>query len=725
MGDGEGLQEKSLNSSKPCGVVARFGGMSVMSGNRARVEAQLGSRGFDANTRAQLWQSIDSILAKGPLAPTGAPAATGLALGYIQSGKTTAISALVAAAADCGYRVVIAILGSTNLLLEQNEARLDEALELDSRTDYAWSKLTNPAGREGAAEISSWLTKSRVVLIPVIKNATRLRALAKSLSLMNEELRDVPVLIVDDEADQASLNTRVKEGLESSTFQAISALRTAVPNHLYVQFTATPYAPLLLEDNDHLRPDFVELLQPGPGYTGGREFFVDNAATVTRVIPTHDEQKSSLPTQLQPSLVKAISNFIAGSAMLLRRDGDLAPISMLIHSSASTAMQERYRYLIDRHLTKLRRDCGEARTVSEMPASLVEERARLVKNGAQDLSGEDWLEAVRYSLSEAHLWVVNSATDVNKVDWNISPVHILIGGNKLDRGFTVEGLTVSYMNRPASSQIDTLEQRARAFGYRGDLLPYCQFFGTRRTIDTLRDIVDSEYDLRSRLRDWLDEGRPVGEWAHEVGLLLPEGTRPTREAVIKALVTFNSGPTWHQLRRPRLDDESRAANEALIASIGLDTAGYVDYGRLAHRTIELPFERVQAELLAPWQGVPDGYSPGWKAGHLMDLISRVSDSARPVPIMLMEHPDGGARTREWDIELGFVNLLQGPDPRAKGADTYPGDRNIGGVATDPEQVVVQVHRVRGRDWDNDMDVLTLAIHAGKKQIVRRSRDDRH
>lgn len=699
--------------------------MAVMSGNRERVEAQLCNRSFDAKTRAQLWQSIDSILGKGPLAPTGARAATGLALGYIQSGKTTAISALIAAAADCGYRVVIAILGSTNLLLEQNEARLDEALELGSRTDYAWSKVANPSGRDGAAEISNWLNKNRVVLIPVIKNATRLRALAKALSLMAEEARDVPVLIVDDEADQASLNTRVKDGLESSTFQAIGALRAAVPNHLYVQFTATPYAPLLLEDNDHLRPDFVELLQPGPGYTGGREFFVDNADSVIRLVPTHDEQKSSLPTQLQPSLVKAISSFIAGSAMLLSRDSDLAPVSMLVHSSASTAMQERYRYLIDRYLTRLRRECGAIQTASEMPVALVEERARLVKNGARDVSDEAWLEAVRYALSEAHLWVVNSATDVNKVDWNISPVHILIGGNKLDRGFTVEGLTVSYMNRPASSQVDTLEQRARAFGYRGDLLPYCQFFGTRQTVDTLRDIVDSEYDLRSRLRDWLQEGRPIGDWAHEVGLLLPEGTRPTREAVITALATFNSGPSWHQLRRPRLDEEAKAANQNLITSIGLESAQYVDYGRLAHRTLELPLEKVLAELLAPWQGVPDGYSPGWKPGHLIDLLSRMRDQSRTVPIMLMEHPDGGARMRDWDVELGFVNLLQGPDPRARGADTYPGDRNIGGVATDPEQVVVQVHRVRGGDWDDGTDVLTLAIHAGKMQIVRRSRDDRH
>ena len=92
-----------------------------------------------------------------------------------------------------------------------------------------------------------------------------------------------------------------------------------------------------------------------------------------------------------------------------------------------------------------------------------------------------FVHKLKVVISEAMTWLVNSTADVNKVDWHVSPIHILVGGNKLDRGFTVEGLTVTYMNRPASPQVDTLEQRARAFGYRGDLLPYCQFFASKKT----------------------------------------------------------------------------------------------------------------------------------------------------------------------------------------------------------------------------------------------------
>lgn len=92
-----------------------------------------------------IWSAVGEILYWGPTSPTGATATTGLALGYVQSGKTTAITALIAASADSGYRVIVAILGSTNLLLEQNDDRLSRALGIGTRTDYRWVRMVNPS----------------------------------------------------------------------------------------------------------------------------------------------------------------------------------------------------------------------------------------------------------------------------------------------------------------------------------------------------------------------------------------------------------------------------------------------------------------------------------------------------------------------------------------------------------------------------------------------------
>ncbi len=676
------------------------------------------ARGLDDGTRASIWGVVDGILERGPIGSGGGDSATGLALGYVQSGKTTAITALVAAAADAGYRVVVALLGSTNLLLQQNQERLLVALGVGEREDYRWVHMTNPAGVPKAKEMRNWLDRDRTVLVPVLKHAGRLDALA---TVLTKATQGLPVLVVDDEADQASLNTQVKKGEESRIYEAIGRLRKAIPAHLYVQFTATPYAPLLLEPDDRLRPEFVELLHPGPGYTGGREFFVDHADVVVRPIPTLDEQPAkSLPTQLPKSLVEAFGSFVAGTALLLGTGAAAAPVSMLVHSTQRNDVQGRYHFLLQRLLRRWRELATSAGEIDDLPVQVLEERARITALGATDLDDASFLDRVRYVLRETTLWLVNSASDVSKVDWRVAPVHLLVGGNKLDRGFTVEGLTVTYMNRSTSEQLDTLEQRARAFGYRGDLLPYCQFFATPRALKVLREIVDTEYDLRANLRDWLAAGNDVASWAAQIGLLLPRGTRPTRQAVVSELARFNDRPGWHQLRRPSLQPADHEANVKLVEDLGLFNAPLLDCGRLAHPTLHLSLDHVVNRLLRGWQGVEVGTSPGWRHAELVDLLARLPDPDQLAPVMLMQHPDGGPRRREWDPELGFVNLMQGADPRTKpGQPWYPGDRAIGGVAEDPEQVLVQVHWATSTAPGVVPALFTLAVHAGSKSVTRK------
>ena len=690
---------------------------------RELMDVSLADRGFTGHTRDAIWASATSILSRGPLA-TDAGASTGLALGYVQSGKTTAITALIAAAADAGYRIVVAMLGSTNLLLDQNQERLATALGLDTREDYRWVSMPNVAGVAKTKELKNWLARDRTLLLPVLKHPGRIEALAKTLAAAGAA--ELPVLIVDDEADQASLNTQVKQGNESRTYEAVSQLRTLVPKHLYVQFTATPYAPLLLDPDDHLKPDFVELLHPGPGYTGGREFFIEHADLVVRPIPTLDEQPPrSLPTQLPRSLVEAFGSFVAGTSLLLARDEGAAPVSMLVHSTQRNDVQARYHFLLQRLVRRWTEAALGAPDVSALPKEVLEERKRITDAGAHDLPDDIFLEQVGLVLRETTLWLVNSVSDINKVDWHLAPVHVLVGGNKLDRGFTVEGLTVTYMNRPPSEQIDTLEQRARAFGYRQDLLPYCQFFASPRTLKVLREIVDTEYDLRANLRDWLAEGHGVSSWADHVGLLLPQGTRPTRQAVLGVLSKFNEKPGWHQLRRPSLQVSDREANASIVERLGLPGAPTLSYGRLDHPTLTLTLADVVERVLSLWRGASPGSSPGWRQAELVDLLERLPHQDHAVPVILMEHPNGGPRDREWDPELGFVNLMQGADPvRSPGKPWYPGDRAVGGVAEDAERVVVQIHRVKSTQPGIVPELFTLAVHAGRRAIVRKDRHER-
>ena len=516
---------------------------------------------IDPETRESIWSSVENILAHGPISQPEKANTIGLALGYVQSGKTSSITALIAQAADQGYRIVVALLGSTNLLLEQNQTRISQALNLAERADYRWTTEEKLGGRSGTEKVRQWLERDRVVFIPILKHAKRINSVAKVLSGL--EMQNVPVLIVDDEADQASLNTQ-KDDNESATYRAIGELRRAAPRHLYVQYTATPYAPLLLEPADRMLPEFIEFLTPGPSYIGGREFFLDHAKTVVRNVPNLDEQRpKDLLTELPDSLEIALSSFVAGAALLLGADNRNAPISMLVHSTHLTNIHSIYVTLLKRTIALWREQARKSTSVETLPASIFAEKSRLIEAGASNLRDDYFINSVLEVLEELSVWLVNSAGDQEKVNWRQTPVHLLVGGNKLDRGFTVEGLTVTYINRPTSPQVDTMEQRARAFGYRQDQLPYCQFFGTKRTINLLRDVVHTEYDLRAKLQDHVEAGGTIDSWAKEVGLLLPADTRPTRPAVVKALSSSAKG--WHSLRRPSLEHADRRS-QAIVAT---------------------------------------------------------------------------------------------------------------------------------------------------------------
>ena len=683
-----------------------------MSSERSIVD-QLLATNLPSKEREKLWQSAESILSN----RSELSSRTGLALGYVQSGKTTQMIALTAAAYDSGYRVVIALLGSTNLLLDQNERRFKESLNIDNRSDFRWITIRNPRGKSDRTKILDNLSKNRIIFISLLKHALRINSLADILQEL--DMSKFPVLVLDDEADQHSLNPKVNQDEEGKVYESIGRLRSACPRHLYVQFTATPYAQLLLEPDDRLSPDFVEFLHPGDGYIGGREFFIDHAEKVIRIIPALDEQPAKGSVfELPKSLITATANFVAGAALLLSNDPSTKRLSMLVHSTHRNPVQEKYHFLMKRLITNWRDDSN-----SNIPSEIHHERKSLVKAGALDISDEEFEEKVRYVLREVIFWLLNSVSDVKKVNWNEGPIHILVGGNKLDRGFTVEGLTVTYMNRPHSDQIDTLEQRARAFGYRGDLLPYCQFFATQRSIRMLRGIVHTEYDLRSRLADWISAGESPKTWAREIGMLLPKGARPTRANVFKAITAFNNGPGWHSLKKPSMSPAQMAHNERLVSQIGLRNAPRTDWGRISHRTIRIKSSVAFEKLLKPWQW--DGFSPGWEHEHILQLFESLgprndqgSDIEVTVTLMQLENQDE-PRTREWSAETGFINLFQGKDAKYTDGDIdkYPGDLKVPLIREGEDTLAIQVHRVKPKGVQLP-EVLTLAVYLGDKQIVK-------
>lgn len=676
----------------------------------SRLDQKL-SQFIDDDDRGRIWTSASNILDKADLGMT-----TVMGLGYVQSGKTTSISALCALASDRGYRLIIALLGTTNLLTDQNRSRVEETLGVDDR-NYIWHSVHQLNTKSSPGEVSDFLSRGRTIILPIIKNTSVIRKAAAILE--NCALASVRTLIIDDEADQASLNTKVSKNDESSTFSAIQQLRAAVGGHLYVQYTATPYAPILLDDDSPLMPQSVEFLTPGKGYVGGREFFFTHANTVLRTIPETDEQTTKTRlSSLPESLVSAMAAYLVGATHLWHADRENAPVSMLVHSSYKNIVQEQYEFLIKSFVANLKHS-DILSTQSPFLSKIDSERSRLHALGIAPMNDDEFHSTLNFVVRELTLWLVNSASEVKAIKWNSSPFHLLIGGNKLDRGFTVEGLTVSYMNRPPSKQIDTLEQRARAFGYREALLPYCLFFATAKSMRFLRGIVITEDDLRISLKDSLESGQSVASWSREIGLLLPANSVASRSNVLPLLRNFSPDGTWISLRQVELEQSAVDVNYSLIAKTGLLESEESQFGRLSMKTKQIS-ARDLADLLKRWIYAPS--TPGWPAEDVANLVSRTPSGL--CTMVLLDNPESPQkpRIRAWDSDTGFTNLFQGRDLKlTQDPDqNYLGDRQLHEYLPSDRQdtVILQVHRVTRRGF-NDRNLLTLAIRIPEHGITRK------
>ncbi len=285
---------------------------------------------------------------------------TGIVIGYVQSGKTLSFTTLTALARDNNYQIVIIIGGTSVNLLDQSTNRVRKDLRIDSRYGFEqkWTQITNPRSQEDFDTILNALDqwsnptfpndRCRTILITVMKNGSHLRNLSDLLNSMN--LARVPTLIIDDEGDQASLNTRARwaarEGIDvedltesdvSTIYRRITTLRNIFPHHTFLQYTATPQANLFINIMDRLSPNFIKLLTPGDEYTGGIQFFQENSNLI-REIPLSNIPVPNQPIHEPPeSLLEALRIFylgvVAGTVLELYRLPSQHNRSMLVHPS--------------------------------------------------------------------------------------------------------------------------------------------------------------------------------------------------------------------------------------------------------------------------------------------------------------------------------------------------------------------------------------------------------
>jgi hypothetical protein len=464
----------------------------------------------------------------------------GLVMGYVQSGKTSHFSGLISKAADAGYRLVIVLAGTLDILRRQTQRRIDKEIigkELLGPAEYGydkdWESFVSHGGRPSSHSLGSFdwerltnrdddyntLSRHLTLLefkprdpkkpfnhpdnlrgadakIAVIKKVpARINKLCDNLTdlaKLRSALEHVPTLIIDDESDQASINVidqkkPGKKGERTSTNKAIARLIKLLPRAQYVGYTATPFANVFIDPNDaeDLFPkDFIVSLPRPDGYMGVSDFFdldsefedgnfESNKNAFVRPVEGDNDEPSNLP--------RALDSFvIAGAIKLFRSARDprryrFRHHTMLVHHSATQVVHESDRGKVDALFgggARYQSSKGEEalRNLFEsdfMPVSKVRAPNEPFPDSFDELRPYI-AQCLTKICADKPVRIVNG----NEIRRDETPDFeqndvwaILVGGTKLSRGYTVEGLTISYYRRPTGAG-DTLMQMGRWFGFR-------------------------------------------------------------------------------------------------------------------------------------------------------------------------------------------------------------------------------------------------------------------
>jgi hypothetical protein len=531
----------------------------------------------------------------------------GVVVGQVQSGKTSNYTGLICKAVDAGYKVVIVLAGIHNSLRSQTQLRLDEGfLGRDTQVKRAYEEGIAPLGvgnirlnnkklivHSATSSEEKGDFNNRVanqlglipgghdpILMVVKKNKSVLTNLVKwALSTVTEQagkrvMRDVPLLVIDDEADHASINTKLMldengKSVDDDNVTAINGLIRKLLNGFeqsaYIGYTATPFANIFIYPNslsdkhgtDLFPRSFIINLPAPSNYIGPAQVFgleaepaIDleevRGLDIIREINDQTEwmpvnhKKGHKPPYLPASLKEAIRAFILTCAVRIIRGQESSHNSMLIHVTRYQDVQKKVISLVKEELTSLQRRLrygeGNAPDLVLVEFEILWQRdfepttesvSQVQPHYAmQQLSWDEVKSSLYHAVSRIQVKEINgSAKDIlDYFEYKNGLNVIAVGGDKLSRGLTLEGLSVSYFLR-ASKMYDTLMQMGRWFGYRPGYLDLCRLYTTDELIDWYSHITSASEELKLEFDHMAEIGATPQDYGikvrtHPQGLLI-------------------------------------------------------------------------------------------------------------------------------------------------------------------------------------------------------------
>jgi hypothetical protein len=664
---------------------------------------------------------------------------TGIAIGYVQSGKTMSFTTLSTLAADNDFKIIIYFAGVKNNLLDQTVERLEKDLQTNDANSERLNVIQNPSvandDDKTIAKYLQWKGKP-VTLIPVLKWHTHLKNLAEVFQSehVRETLKQDGVLIIDDEADQASLDSKARKrsinqekkakGIKiadfgdvatSATYACILKLRDSIPNHTYIQYTATPQGPLLINLMDMLSPKFHKILTPGGGYTGGKIFFGEgtkkspiNPNDLIRVIPDNEvyNYRENPLKAIPDSLIEALQVYLINAAInwsILKIE---KPLSMMIHADRETDATNLFEEWVNGILGI--RDDGWLKTLQKPDGDpgkkyLVNDFKKSYKEAITHLTNPPSFEKVLDELVDViHKTNVKAITSKDKkgnkrkkedlkVKWNNHPFHILIGAEMLNRGFTIEGLVVSYMPRYSKgiSQADTIQQRCRFFGYKLKYLKSCRVYLPEDSIMEYVKYVQHEEYFRHFLKN-----KSLRDYEQTM-VIDPSFLKATKSSILSKEMVMSKLKGMVQINALQYIRENIIYIEEFLKRQKFKNYESFNSPFQNHRYVKLSIKDLIEFLLDFKIG---NYPDTMRKSATIQYLKYQADynHIKQAYVFEMGYKAPKPRDRALIIEndsVSLSNIFQGPDDeKMKGKKNhkfYPGDRKI----RLDDSLCIQIHKI--------------------------------
>lgn len=459
---------------------------------------------------------------------------TALLLGEVQSGKTAQVFGIISAMADKGFKLFILLTTDSVGLQRQTYRRALADLEQDfnicDETDedrFIQGKLQRP-------------------ILLVLKKNSRILAAWKDNIAFSGYCAFNPLVIIDDEADAASLNTKVNLEQKSPINTHLESIRNLANSSVFLQVTATPQAVLLQSKESGWKPGYVLHFPPGRGYLGGRFFYSEPPSFAVRKTAETELDDLLDESKLTKGLEKAIMSFLITGAHLLSTESETV-CNFLIHPSARIEVHGRIRAIVGMYIDDLSQNLQRKTWLNSFYDVWCD-----LQNSKPDLLPYsvivDWL--MHRSIN---VHVINSQTEIPDYSRGLN---IIIGGNSLGRGVTFPVLqTVYYCRSSKSPQADTFWQHSRMFGY--DREPgLMRLFLPASLLDLFTELSSANQMLIEQIKD---------SSTKNIGLLYPTNIKPTRRNVLadEVLQIIIGGTNYF----PRNPEESNLnAIDALVVN---------------------------------------------------------------------------------------------------------------------------------------------------------------